>query len=1052
MANGGFGQGFGQAWSQSMRMDREREEKERRRDRRNLLLMQVIGAPIAQGITQGVTESIKAPFKDPIQNYFNTSQGLDLQREVRQTKLIKDTNTANYNKLISSDSGRGIKEFGNPEISRRVDMLERNLKTLNAGYEGEVKNLPGYADKVIKIREDVLGKGGWLDKNNESIKNLYKSLIDIPDLSDKRVKAAVNKFNSESSGLIAQGARKIKRMFTGRTLEQERDEALQSILSSLGLTRSPKLPEGVYPDVSREGTGNLDMVDKAYLERKKAASTREELVNSVSQYFAEIKNDPEVAARVKQYGRQQSLITELLSNPSRESDLNIYNEILQLQKEGALEEVFITPEYLEDYKSSKIENLIGLPLDKTQYSQWRAYTLGQDTKFLKTLREHEAFIRRLDTGKTTLGQKSATEQSEAFTENVYETARRIVNANVLANDELRAYILEDNRYTSKRFMDEVDRVATIIANNHVTLTNADGQQVSFSKLDNLMSQIAGSVGVEGATEEFGTALKLRPYLTIDQQGISDSGLYLKADDKINIKEVRAGDITFNSNKNESSETQNIDTTKEEVVLYAAQAEDDEVVASFFKDRRQILNDAIEIGQESGDIQAALNYYNAEINNINTSFAKVARAKNVKVVDNAATLNRIQYLKDAAKIIVPDKKKDVLFGGSDAPQLYTEAEMRQQMKDQAGIGDDTLSRTFTPPDFGFGNITSIFDPEVRKRARAGTYENYLAQKEQEDNSLMSSTIGVDNLPRTFTPPARASRKLEITLGPVIDKLTNTFIPAAEASTQPINLSAVRKQAERKGTSIEQIINLEKQKNIDKWEAKGSIEVEGIYTDNKKINVDTKDPVKFIKDNNFNIVDSVAIYSAAVEQHNASVPKGISDVYKLNPVESALTWHLEANPQDRRIVESTYRSLQRQRMANNTFGSKLNTDSIQKELETYEEKISKMTKAEKETEFKKQLTIAQGVNVITEQDLINNSTEYRKLQLIFGENDNRKIPLTKYIDRKTGKMITETTTVNDKVNQYYTSNITDYDSIAKRLDIYRNVLNNIGVNPKSLLASN
>ena len=215
MANGGFGQGFGQAWSQSMRMDREREEKERRRDRRNLLLMQVIGAPIAQGITQGVTESIKAPFKDPIQNYFNTSQGLDLQREVRQTKLIKDTNTANYNKLISSDSGRGIKEFGNPEISRRVDMLERNLKTLNAGYEGEVKDLPGYADKVIKIREDVLGKGGWLDKNNESIKNLYKSLIDIPDLSDKRVKAAVNKFNSESSGLIAQGARKIKRMFTG---------------------------------------------------------------------------------------------------------------------------------------------------------------------------------------------------------------------------------------------------------------------------------------------------------------------------------------------------------------------------------------------------------------------------------------------------------------------------------------------------------------------------------------------------------------------------------------------------------------------------------------------------------------------------------------------------------------------------------------------------------------------------------------------------------------------------------------------------------------------
>ena len=1040
MANGGFGQGFGQAWGQSMEIDRKREEEERRRDRRTLLLTQIIGAPIAQGITEGVTEAIKAPFKDPIQNYFNTSQGLDLQKEVRQTKLIKDTNTANYGKLVSSASGRGVKEFGEPEIQRRLDALDQSLKTLNAGYEGEVKDLPGYADKVIKIREDVLGKGGWLDKNNESIKNLYKSLIDIPDLSDKRVKAAVARFNSESSGLIGQGARKLKRVFTGKTLEQERKEALQSMLSELGLTE-----------------GNLTGVDKAYLKRIEAASTREEVVNSISNYFKDIEKNPEVAARVEKYRSQQTLITELLTNPSRKSDLNTYNEILQLQKEGTLEKVFITPEYLEDYKSGKIENLIGLPLDQTQYSQWRAYTLGQDTKFLKTLRDHEAFIRRLDTGKTTLGQKSATEQSEAFTENVYETARRIVNANVLANDELKAYILEDNRYTSKRFMDEVDRVATVIANNHVILTNADGQQVSFSKLDNLFSQIAEGIGVEGATEEFGTALKLRPYLTIDQQGISDSGLYLKADDKINIKKIRAGDVTFNpsvevNGSGQKSDPTTIDTTKETVVVYANQTDDNTAVADFYRDRRQVLDDAIEMGQESGDFQAALNYYNAEINNINTSFAEVARAKNVKVVDNAATLNRIQYLKDAAKTIVPDKKKDVLFGGSDAPQLYTEAEMRQQIKDQAGIGDDTLPRTFTPPDFGFGNITNIFDPEIRKRARAGTYENYLAQKEQEDNSLMSSTIGVDNLPRTFTPPARASRKLEITLGPVIDKLTNTFIPAAEASTQPINLPAVKKQAERKGTSIEQIINLEKQKNIDKWEAKGSIEVEGVYTDNKKITVDTKDPVKFIKDNNFNIVDSVAIYSAAVEQHNASVPKGISDVYKLNPVESALTWHLEANPQDRTIVESTYRSLQRQRMSKNTFGSKLNTDSIQKELETYEEKISKMTKAEKETEFKKQLTIAQGVNVITEQDLINNSTEYRKLQLIFGENDNRKIPLTKYIDRKTGKMVTETTTVNDKVNQYYTSNSTDYDSIAKRLDIYRNVLNNIGVNPKSLLASN
>ena len=119
MANGGFGQGFGQAWSQSMRMDREQEEKERRRDRRNMMLMQIVGAPIAQGLTQGITDAVKAPFKDPVNNFFQTEQGLNLQSEVRKYRSAQTANQENYKTLIKSDGQRGRVEFGVPEFNRQ---------------------------------------------------------------------------------------------------------------------------------------------------------------------------------------------------------------------------------------------------------------------------------------------------------------------------------------------------------------------------------------------------------------------------------------------------------------------------------------------------------------------------------------------------------------------------------------------------------------------------------------------------------------------------------------------------------------------------------------------------------------------------------------------------------------------------------------------------------------------------------------------------------------------------------------------------------------------
>ena len=112
MANGGWG-GLGKAWGQSMAMDRRREEKERKKDRRNMWLMQLVGAPIAQGITEGVTAAIKEPFRDPINNYFQTEQGLQLQSQAKVREASRAAAVKDYSTLVNSDTN-GWVEFGKP--------------------------------------------------------------------------------------------------------------------------------------------------------------------------------------------------------------------------------------------------------------------------------------------------------------------------------------------------------------------------------------------------------------------------------------------------------------------------------------------------------------------------------------------------------------------------------------------------------------------------------------------------------------------------------------------------------------------------------------------------------------------------------------------------------------------------------------------------------------------------------------------------------------------------------------------------------------------------
>jgi hypothetical protein len=120
--------------------------------------------------------------------------------------------------------------------------------------------------------------------------------------------------------------------------------------------------------------------------------------------------------------------------------------------------------------------------------------------------------------------------------------------------------------------------------------------------------------------------------------------------------------------------------------------------------------------------------------------------------------------------------------------------------------------------------------------------------------------------------------------------------------------------------------------------------------------------------------------------------------------------------------------------------------QAEISTYSTRVSKMSKPEKEAEFKRQSRIARKVPTETDEDFARNAIEYLKLQSIFGEDSDRTLSS----GGRAGKV-----TVNDKVDEYYTNmlqfTLPVYD---KQTQLYADLLLQLksDTRPPSLLAQN
>ena len=291
---------------------------------------------------------------------------------------------------------------------------------------------------------------------------------------------------------------------------------------------------------------------------------------------------------------------------------------------------------------------------------------------------------------------------------------------------------------------------------------------------------------------------------------------------------------------------------------------------------------------------------------------------------------------------------------------------------------------------------------------------------------------------------------------LDSFINFLIPSATASE-------VKNEPEvRKETSISRAVNIEKNKQISKWEDRETMDVpvaaikqtdpaEILFDrgrnliDREYFKVSTTDPISWIKNNTDTVMEAVAVYHTALKQHNAETDT-LSDTYQYKPLVQAMTWAHKAYPDKIPALKKLYENKINAKDSDNllnTIESSGNTEKVT----TYAAKVSKMSKEEKQIEFNKQYQIARKIPVSTDADMVANAIAYRQLQSIYGKEDN------KIVSRKLDG--TETT-VNDKVETYYGSlkyvNTPEFRSRSRgQINMLKQVLDNFKTNaPSSLLA--
>ncbi len=976
-----LGQGFAKAAQSNLSEQRKMMKEAQRRQ-----LMTAALTPIAQGVGQFATDLISAPFKDAASNFYNrgAGKGLNANRKAyRSLEKQASDRMAEINKQGKYNYFKSISD----EAYLAYDA--KSQADLGEGFKSHAAYSEGLVGLPSLIREQQ-------DKEYGEAVAEYNSYLDSP--SPAQVSAAIKKYSPYATNPASWLYKKGKQIITGQDsaeLEEKALNRLQTHLTSYGM------------DLSDESLAKLREVNRTGSD----AYFSLDAMNSMPQF-----KKPEYTEAVLNYKKGVELQRNVFSGGNGGLQ-DLWFE-LDKKNEGTLP----TPEQLSRSVSNKMYEVFGTEL-KSEQQDFRTY-VNSSSQISEVLKE------RIDTLNLKT-EDSKTKYLNKIADGAFVAAKRIHQNDLLKGKEFVFGEKEKQEYSGS-----ITRIAEHLILNNVQLDTIKEVQWGFGNdtaltvidpdvLKRLQSPSPSSVssGNEGSSAN-GSA---QPQSTSNVDTVSPqvypinlatptqkSNVALASQVRQGLRNILGSDLLLEDKQAEWNKMQTI-MGSNIINSKGGDPANSKVRFAYPPDVQQMITDLEESPEELEESPQDVQARNREflLSPFRLSGAEIQARKRAKL--GLSEEGGFRLFEATTKS--PEEMERI---NSERQQAITDYENRSS------------SEAFADTEMG----VDVVDPKLR--AARDSYRSNLREPFQNSSSLFETTpksperiAEIRKQRSAAIAEYEANKEPDVDSGPsILDSVIDFIIPKAEASTE------LKEETKDTGTSISRAVQRKTDQEMSRWEDKDTITVSNVYNDGRSIEVPTKNPVRFIRDNIETPTEAVAIYYEALKAHNAERPS--SPTYQMKPLTQAMTWAYEAFPDQLPNLERMYSNRIKNKESGRSLLKLIESPSNEKEIKDYTDKVSKMTDAEKEKEFDKQLKIAKKIRIETDSDLAANAVAYRKLQNIFGE-DNRVI----------GK---EGTTVSDKVDQYYTyllpTKDENYDLITK---VYEQVLSNVNPpSPFSLLA--
>ena len=999
-----LGQGFAKAAQGNLSEQRKMMKEAQRRQ-----LMTAALTPIAQGVGQFATDLISAPFKDAASNFYNrgAGKGLNANRKAYRSleKQAKDRMSEinkqgkyNYFKSISDEAYLAY------DAKSQADLGE-GFKS-HAAYSEGLVGLPSL------IREQQ-------DKEYGEAVAEYNSYLDSP--SQAQVSAAIKKYSpyatNPASWLYKKGKQIVLRQDPAE-IEEKSLNRLQTHLASYGM------------DLSAESLAKLREVNRTGSD----AYFSLDAMNSMPQF-----KKPEYTEAVLNYKKGVQLQRNVFSGGNGGLQ-DLWFE-LDNKNEGTLP----TPEQLSRSVSNKMYEVFGTEL-KSEQQDFRTY-VNSSSQISDVLKE------RIDTLKLKT-EDSKTKYLNKIADGAFVAAKKIHQNDLLKGKEFVFGGKEKQEYSGA-----ITRIAEHLILNNVQLDTIKevqwgwGNDTALTVIDpdvlkRLQSPAASSdsSGNGGSPANgFAQPQSTSNVATVSPQvypinlakPTSKDNVALASQVRQGLKNILGSDLLLEDKQQEWNKMQTIMGSN--IINSKGGDPANSKVRFMYSPDIQEMIDALEESPEEleespQDVQAR-----------NREFAGKSLDALVSKLPFVTAGSEIQARK-RAELGLPQETAFTQFrtNRAEAIQRQGEEKLAEGKRYPGGFlagervvnldeprGFFTKGRSFEeekvqPEVVVKESPASLLTPKtiataVADSGRAGIKQQNIVM------DAVAKLFGSDDDVEVTEAKETLARNDDPSF---LDSVIDFIIPKAEASTE------LKEETKGTGTFISRTVQRKTDQEMSRWEDKDTITVSNVYNDGRSVEVPTKNPVRFIRDNIETPTEAVAIYYEALKAHNAERPS--SPTYQMKPLTQAMTWAYEAFPDQLPNLERMYSNRIKNKESGRSLLKLIESPSNEKEIKTYTARVSKLTDAEKEKEFNKQLKIARKIRIETDSDLAANAVAYRKLQSIFGEDD-----------RVIGK---EGTTVSGKVDQYYTyllpTKDENYDLITK---VYEQVLSNVNPPaPFSLLA--